>query len=344
MATNSTFGVSAVLGAVFYILGYIVLALLVVILLIWIFLLWGFIRENQRKINNTKRMNAPESYGEIAVVKCNNIKLRLMIVLLIFELISCLVMASSLLGNELESEVDTFNRTTMCQSWAMNLECRLLFDAIAINTLLLCVGGFTATLPLYISEKFMNQNRTTRVIRYMTAFILIQVLICLPLDLSSYKFFAVYFYAVFNTVNYVLLLKGCLRLRQLLRWRRQDYNFTRYQALYQKIENRYKWQVYMLMVTYSLIILIFNFNLVVRDGIFLPTHLFSGTQNIIFEQVFQVLRYLEGFIWIMYSLIFYTTVLISFLISKSKSPKYTRYHVCYPSNTTHQPLLLRGVK
>ena len=340
MSNDSTFGVTEIVEMSLYTLGYIGIAIFAVILLIWIILLWTFVRENQRKIRTLLKMRESERYREIAIVKCDTIKFRLMIVVLVFELLTCLALDISLLGAQLDSEIQTFHRAVLCQSFFVKLECKVLLDATAINVLFLCMGGYMATLALYLAKKFMDQNGNTRIIRYMTVFILIQVIVCLPLDLAE-QFIVNYFYAAFNTINFILLLKGCFRLRKLLRWRRQDCNFTRYHARSQKIEKRYNLQMYTLITIYGLIFSMDNLNLVVRNGILLQLH---GSSAKIGGGTFQILRYLMGIIWMLSSFIIYSAVLFSYLLSRMKSPKYTRYHVYYPANALHQPLLLKGVK
>ena len=315
MFINNTPIEPVIVENIFYIIGYVGIAALLVVILTWIFLLGTFFRDNQIKIGYLLRQNNSEKSNEIAAVKFDITKLRLMMVILIFEVLTCIAIEFSLFGNQMQSHVEARNRTVNCQPLVMKFECWFLFYPAPVNVLFLCMAGYMATLALYLAKKFMNQNRNTRIIQYMTVFILIQVIVCLPLDLAE-QFVAAYVYAAFNTINYILLLKGCFRLRKLLRWRAQDYNFTRYHARSQKIEKRYNLQMYTLITIYGLILSMDNLNLVVRDGILQPVSSIPRIPDIILEQVFQVLRYFEGTIWVVCSIILYSSVL--------KGPKFSR--------------------
>ena len=106
----------------------------------------------------------------------------------------------------------------------------------------------------------------------MTIFTIAQVAITAPLDLiGATSFIAAYLYAIFHTVNYILILRGCLKLRKLLKWRSQDCNFTRHEANMEMIEYRYKQQIYLLLFFYGLVMITMNINLVFRKGLILPT-------------------------------------------------------------------------
>ena len=352
-------GTNHVLGEILYAIAYFILSLMIMVLIIWIFLLTQYIWENQKKIQRQMRTNG--SYEtlvceKIVAMKSDIVKLRLMIVVIVFELLMCICLILNIIGYQMSIHSRIIKEIVgVCPALSVKLKYYFLNNANASLVLTLGLGGSLATLSLYLVKAFLNQSRKTNVIKYMTIFIIAQVAITAPLDLiGATSFIAAYLYAIFNTVNYILFLKGCLKLRKLLKWRSQDCNFTSNKANMEMIEYRYKRQMYLLLFFYGLVIITTNITLVVSDGVILPS--LSTCNTTIFTllsvesfrlyrylrvvlQVCTALQFIAGTLWGIYTLILYTAVLFNTVKTRMKKPKYTRFHVEYPSNTLRQPFI-----
>ena len=102
--SSATNHIPTILGEILYGIGYFVLALLIMVLIIWIFLLIQFIWENQKKIQRQIRTN--ENYEtlvceKIEAAKSDIVKLRLMIVVIVFELLTCISIIFGLIGDQI---------------------------------------------------------------------------------------------------------------------------------------------------------------------------------------------------------------------------------------------------
>ena len=273
---SGTNHIATILGETLYAIGYFGLSLLIMLLIIWVFLLIQFIWENQKKIQRLMKTN--ENYQtlvceKIVAAKSDIVKLRLMIVVIVFELLTCIGLILGLIGDQISIEtkirIETGNK---CIPLATKLKYSLINDTTATQVLILCLGGSLTSLSLYLVKAFSNQSEKTHVIKYMTIFTIAQIAITTPLDLIvATSFLEAYLYAIFNTVNYILILRGCLKLSKLLKWRSQDYNFTRHKANMEMIEYRYKRQMYLFLFFYGLVIITMNINLIFRDGLILPS-------------------------------------------------------------------------
>ena len=361
---SGTNHIPTILGEIVYAIGYFGLSLLIMVRIIWVFLLIQFIREKQKKIQRLKKTN--ENYQtivceKIIIAKSDIVKLRLMIVVIVFELLVCISLILGLIGDQISIETKIRIKTgNKCIPLAIKLKYLLINGTTAKQVLILCLGGSLTTLSLYLVKAFSNQSRKTHVIKYMTIFTFAQIAITTPLDLiGETSFIAAYLYAIFNTVNYILALRGCLKLRKLLKWRSQDYNFTRHKANMEMIEYRYKRQMYLLLFFYGLVIITMNINLVFRDGLIFPS--MRLCDKTIFAPILAESRRLHinlgigiklgiiaesiaGNLWGIYTLILYTAVLVNIVKTRMKKPKYTRFHVEYPYNTLRQPLIIKPVK
>ena len=368
--TNSTFEHQKLLEKISYFVAYTAACFLILVLVLWMFLLRSYIGENKRKMRVMRR-EATVLYHRIKSAQCDIIKLRLMIVVLLFELLTLISAMISLVGKQISIEYFLHERYgSLCLPLSISIEYNLLYAATVIHIITLCLICSLATLVLYINSTFSPGpgSGNTRVIKLMFGFLSLQVVLLLPIDLYfNTSYIAAYGYVVFNTVYYVMFIRGCLKLNRLLRWRRQDASFNPVKLSSAKrnalrVEGRYKCMVCIMFAFYSIFILAMNADLLIRDGILLPISIqcydslvkevywmiFSEKEptelvSIILD-VFRVLRLVAGISWSVFSLIAYTSVLIGICAAKLRKPKYTRFHVQYGSSLGRPLLTLKGMK